>query len=173
MDFGATVNTSELEGSHAAASVCANLSHTRLACCSLIGTISTYQKEGAGWRLLTTWKLPHGAAVKVIFTCSPYHIPCNSTSWTGAVFLPFRHVTLHWIPMQAVWAHPEHGAVLAVLSDSGTMTIFSECQSQGGTSMQMVASLSSQHVTSLDFGPRELGLQIATVSLDGIVRCGT
>ena len=65
MDFGGTTSTSELEGSDTATSVSANLSHTRLACCNVNGTVSTYAKEGAGWRRLTSWKLPDGTPVKV------------------------------------------------------------------------------------------------------------
>ena len=67
--------------------------------------------------------------------------------------------------MQAVWAHPEHGAVLAILTDTGAVTLYSECQ--------LVASLSGQHVTALAFGPKELGLQLATAGRDGMVRCQT
>jgi hypothetical protein len=67
MEFGAITNI-VLEGTDAAASVSANLSHTRLACCSSIGTLSTYAKEGADWRRLTTWKLPDGTALKVTST---------------------------------------------------------------------------------------------------------
>ncbi|KAK9907678.1 hypothetical protein WJX75_007998 [Coccomyxa subellipsoidea] len=36
--------------------------------------------------------------------------------------------------------------------------------------MQLVASLSGQHVTALAFGPKELGLQLATAGRDGMVR---
>lgn len=77
----------------------------------------------------------------------------------------------HWL--QAVWAHPEHGAVLAILTDTGAVTLYSECQLHGEISMWLVASLSGQHVTALAFGPKELGLQLATAGRNGMVRCQT
>lgn len=73
--------------------------------------------------------------------------------------------------MQAVWAHLEHGAVLAVLTDTGFVTIFSEDLQCGRTRMQPVAWLSEQDVTALSFAPKEMGLQLAIVSRPGRVRC--
>lgn len=134
MDLGATASTSELEGSGEAVIVSANLSHTRLACCSRAGLVSTYTSEGAGWHPLASCSLPDGAGVK------------------------------------AVWAHPEHGAVLAVLSDTGVVTLFFEDLHCGHTRMQPVASFSEQDAAALSFAPKEMGLQLAIVSRRGRVR---
>ncbi|BDA47913.1 probable Nucleoporin SEH1 [Coccomyxa sp. Obi] len=72
--------------------------------------------------------------------------------------------------MKAVWAHPEHGAVLAVLTDTGVVTLFSEDAQCGHPRMQPVASFSNQDVTALSFAPKEMGLQLAIVSRRGRVR---
>lgn len=71
MDLGATCTTSDLEASSEAVIVSANLSHTRLACCSRDNSVSTYASEGAGWRQLTSWDLPDGTGVKVRCPCTP------------------------------------------------------------------------------------------------------
>lgn len=72
---------------------------------------------------------------------------------------------------QAVWAHPEHGTVLAILTDTSDVSLFVESIEAGKARMQLIAFFSNQHITALDFGPNELGLQMATASTDGRVRC--
>lgn len=77
-----------------------------------------------------------------------------------------------WLYVQAAWAHPEHGALLAILADTGTVTLWEEHTEAGGNiSMQLRACLDGQQSIMMAFAPRHLGLQLAVGGKDGCVRC--
>jgi len=93
------------------------------------------------------------------------------------------HCTANWKThsgsvWKVTWAHPEFGQVIATCSFDRTAVVWEEIVGDGGMSERgqthwvkrtsLVDSRTS--VTDVRFGPRHLGLQLATCSSDGIVR---
>lgn len=79
---------------------------------------------------------------------------------------------------KVTWAHPEFGQVLATCSFDRTAAVWEEIPASDGPGemarshwvrrTNMVDSRTS--VTDVKFAPRQLGLQLATSSSDGVVR---
>ncbi|CAG0898372.1 unnamed protein product [Darwinula stevensoni] len=80
---------------------------------------------------------------------------------------------------KVTWAHPEFGQVLATCSFDRTATVWEEIVTSASSTQQahpthwvkrtsLVDSRTS--VNDVKFGPKHLGLQLATCSADGIVR---
>ena len=73
---------------------------------------------------------------------------------------------------QAAWAHPEYGVLLAVLVDTGTVTLWEEhAESDGNVILQLRACLDGKQSCVMAFAPQQLGLQLAVGSRDGCIRC--
>ena len=70
--------------------------------------------------------------------------------------------------LQAAWAHPEFGAVLAILADTGPVTLWVE--EPGSAGMVLHGMLAGTQPCTMAFAPKHLGLQLATGSWDGRVR---
>lgn len=76
--------------------------------------------------------------------------------------------------MQAAWAHSEHGHTIACASEDGIIRIWQQvpaAQEQPGAWHQ-TASLEESilPISTLQFAPKQLGLQLAAASQDGNVR---
>lgn len=75
---------------------------------------------------------------------------------------------------QIAWAYSEHGSVLACASKDGIISIWSQQQPKDGQPglWTQTASLedSLEPITSMQFAPKQLGLQLAAASEDGFVR---
>ncbi|KAF4517324.1 hypothetical protein B566_EDAN007276 [Ephemera danica] len=73
---------------------------------------------------------------------------------------------------KVTWAHPEYGQVLATCSFDRTAAVWEEIAGETGPvwvrRTNMVDSRTS--VTDVKFAPRQLGLQLATSSADGVLR---
>ena len=76
--------------------------------------------------------------------------------------------------LQIAWAYSEHGGVLACVSQDGIVSIWSQQQPKDGQPglWTQTASLedSLEPITSMQFAPKQLGLQLAAASEDGTVR---
>ena len=73
---------------------------------------------------------------------------------------------------QAAWAHPECGGLLAVIVDTGIVTLWEEhAGSDGNVIMQLRACLDGKQSCVMAFAPQQFGLQLAVGSKDGCVRC--
>ncbi|SPR01138.1 Anaphase-promoting complex subunit 4 WD40 domain-containing protein [Plasmodiophora brassicae] len=72
------------------------------------------------------------------------------------------------------WAHPEFGQILAACSSDYNVVIYEEIVEGNEEESQWIerARLVDSHgeVQALEFGPRHLGLQLATLGEDGICR---
>ncbi|VDL74025.1 unnamed protein product [Nippostrongylus brasiliensis] len=115
----------------------------RLATCSSDMTLSVWDRAPDGsWAKAASWKV-HGGAV--------------------------------W---RVVWAHPEFGQLLATCSYDRSVHIWEEIRSGPGAEGRKGARWvrkayltdSRANVTDIAFAPRHLGLMLATVSAQGIVR---
>ncbi|EPB72909.1 WD domain, G-beta repeat protein [Ancylostoma ceylanicum] len=115
----------------------------RLATCSSDMTLSVWDRTPEGtWIKAASWKV-HGGAV--------------------------------W---RVVWAHPEFGQLLATCSYDRSVHIWEEIRSAPGAEGRKGARWvrkayltdSRANVTDIAFAPRHLGLMLATVSAQGIVR---
>ncbi|KAL6726495.1 hypothetical protein Aduo_008462 [Ancylostoma duodenale] len=115
----------------------------RLATCSSDMTLSVWDRTPEGnWVKAASWKV-HGGAV--------------------------------W---RVVWAHPEFGQLLATCSYDRSVHIWEEIRSAPGAEGRKGARWvrkayltdSRANVTDIAFAPRHLGLMLATVSAQGIVR---
>jgi len=115
----------------------------RMATCSSDQTVKVWDQDDAGsWTCSATWKTHYGSVWKV------------------------------------TWAHPEFGQVIATCSFDRTAAVWEEIVGEGktGTGGQnhwvkktsLVDSRTS--VTDVKFGPKQLGLILATCSADGTVR---
>lgn len=76
--------------------------------------------------------------------------------------------------MQMAWAHSEHGDIIACASEDGIISIYQQNQPKDDepSHWKQTASLgeSIKPITSIQFAPRQLGLQLAAASEDGFVR---
>ncbi|CAJ0598252.1 unnamed protein product [Cylicocyclus nassatus] len=115
----------------------------RLATCSSDMTLSVWDRTPEGtWIKAASWKV-HGGAV--------------------------------W---RVVWAHPEFGQLLATCSYDRSVHIWEEIRSAPGAEGRKGARWvrkayltdSRANVTDIAFAPRHLGLMLATVSAQGVVR---
>ena len=71
---------------------------------------------------------------------------------------------------QAAWAHPDFGALLAILTDTGAVTIWEE-QPGSAAGMVLQGKLSIPKACTMAFAPEEYGRRLAVGSRDGRVRC--
>jgi len=114
----------------------------RMATCSSDQTVKVWDQDDSGaWTCSVTWKTHHGSVWKV------------------------------------TWAHPEFGQVIATCSFDRTAAVWEEIVGEGKSGggqnhwvkkTSLVDSRTS--VTDVKFGPKQLGLILATCSADGTVR---
>jgi len=114
----------------------------RMATCSSDQTVKVWDQDDAGtWTCSSTWKTHYGSVWKV------------------------------------TWAHPEFGQVIATCSFDRTAAVWEEILGEGKAGggqnhwvkkTSLVDSRTS--VTDVKFGPKQLGLVLATCSADGTVR---
>jgi len=114
----------------------------RMATCSSDQHVKVWDEDDAGtWTCSATWKTHYGSVWKV------------------------------------TWAHPEFGQVIATCSFDRTAAVWEEMVGEGksgGGQNQWVKKTSlvdsRTSVTDVKFGPKQLGLILATCSADGTVR---
>ena len=114
----------------------------RMATCSSDQKVKVWDQDEAGnWTCTATWKTHSGSVWKV------------------------------------TWAHPEFGQVIATCSFDRTAAVWEEIageRGEGGGKSHWVRRTSvvdsRTSVTDVKFGPKQLGLMLATCSADGTVR---
>jgi nucleoporin SEH1 len=73
--------------------------------------------------------------------------------------------------IKCVWAHPEHGQVVACCSIDRTVRIFEECGGDGKRWVERARLVDARAaVHDIWFAPHHQGLRLASVAADGIVR---
>lgn len=160
MEDGSVLRTFELPGPCSAVGV--DVAQSRMACCCPDGLVTIYSAINGEWKHDSSCTLPDGAALQV---CDAWVHAILESCMVQACTL--CRVASFILLRQAIWSSPEFGAVLAVLSDTGSVTVWREDVLHR---MHLVLSITDLNLTCITFGPKQLGQQLAAADHDGRVR---